>query len=122
MTLNQKDLKKIAKAVEITSRIKELELQSPYLPSVVVLKRKAALKKQLRELINGKEEVEEQKINIKIELPETEKKEKSFSINLGNLFSGKVKETEDDEPIVRVVRGLFPEEELTSLGKFVQEL
>lgn len=122
MTLNQKDLKKVAKAIELTSRIKEIELQSPYLPSVVVRERKIALKKQLKALISGKEEKEEQVINIKIEVPEHEKEKKSYSFNLGNLFSSKVKEVEEDEPIVRVVRGLFPEGELTSIGKFINEL
>ena len=122
MTLTQKDLKKVAKAIEIASRIKELELQAPYLPSTVLIKRKSVLKKQLKELISGKEEKEEQVINIKIEVPEREKEKKSYSLNLGNLFSSKVKEVEEEEPVVRIVRGLFPEGELTSLGKFVTEL
>lgn len=125
MYLNQKDLKEVMTIANVAGRINELERIEPYVSSGLIQKRKAELKRQLRKLIGEKENTEEQvvKIEIKANLPgekKEEKKKNSLTFNLKDLFKG-VK-LEEEEPVVRVLRGLFPEEEVVSIGKIIREL
>lgn len=120
MNLTQKDLKKVVKAVELAARIDELDHLAPYVSSDVRLRRKSKLKDQLKELTGEKKEKEEPTININIEIPEkAEKKEKSYKFNLKNLFSKE--EKEDDDVVLRIVRGILPEE-VRTIGKLVEEM
>lgn len=125
MYLNQKDLKEVMTIANVAGRINELERIEPYVSSGLIQKRKAELKRQLRKLIGEKENIEEQvvKIEIKTNLPEEKKEEKkknSLTFNLKDLFKGA--KLEEEEPVVRVLRGLFPEEEVVSIGKIIREL
>lgn len=125
MYLNQKDLKEIVTIANVTGRINELERIEPYVSSGLIQKRKAELKRQLRKLVGEKENTEEQvvKIEIKANLPEEKKEEKKknlLTFNLKDLFKGT--KLEEEEPVVRVLRGLFPEEEVVSIGKIIREL
>jgi hypothetical protein len=121
MELTQKDFKKCLAAATLVGRIKELDRIEPYISSDVALRRRANLKKELKELVTGKEEKEEQKtVHISVEIPEG-KKEKSFKLNLGDIFRGKYKD-DNDEPVVRVIKGLWPEEDFKVCGKVISEL
>ena len=125
MYLNQKDLKEIMTIANVAGRINELERIEPYVSSGLIQKRKAELKRQLRKLVGEKENTEEQvvKIEIKANLPEEKKEEKKknlLTFNLKDLFKGT--KLEEEEPVVSVLRGLFPEEEVVSIGKIIREL
>ena len=122
MYLNQKDLKEVMTIANVAGRINELERIEPYVSSGLIQKRKAELKRQLRKLIGEKENIEEQ-VEIKTNLPEEKKEEKkknSLTFNLKDLFKGA--KLEEEEPVVMVLRGLFPEEEVVSIGKIIREL
>ena len=134
MTLTQKDLKNLVNVASLAGRLRELERVSPYVPSHLINKRKTEIRKKLNSLITGESEKEEvqDKIHIKIELPETELKRERKSLykfNLRDLFSGKKSpdfnddnDYDDDRVITRVVRGFFPEEEIGAIGKIITEL
>jgi len=123
MYLNQKDFKKIAQALELAGRINELERLEPWVPSSHIIKRRSTLIKELKELVDVNDK-EEKIIEIKVELPEQkEKKKDPFTFNLCDLFKKRVKDDDDDdESVIRVIRGLIPEENRITIGKIIEKL
>jgi len=126
MTLNQKQFEKLTKVVAIGARLSEIERFEGYVPSSQLSTRKRSLKKQLAELIG--EDTEERTVNIRIEIPEGEKKvekeeKKSFTLKLADLLKGKFNKVEDDDDeVVVALRKLIPEELHSVYGKIVREL
>jgi len=128
MRINQEDLKKVVTAVGLACRLNELERQSPHIPSGRVSDRKSYLKKQLKKVL-GEDEKDDKVINIEIVVPEGgERSEKKTSFSLKKLLGGNLnlhrEEDKDEEPVVRIIRGLLPEEEDFPgiFGKIVREL
>jgi len=129
ITLNQKQFKDVTKLVALAARLDELNRLEGYLPSALLSRRKGILKKQV-ETLEGKKDDEETSINIRIEVPgegtKVAKKEKSFSLNLGNLLNRKFNEIElgdDDDDVFKVVKNLLPPRRRSGiLGKVVTEL
>jgi hypothetical protein len=126
ITLNQKQIEKLTKAVAIAARLSEIERFEGYVSSSVTSTRKRTLKKQLAALTE--EEPVERTVNIRIEIPEGEAKKeekeekhnkKSFSFNLKDLLSGKSNKEEDDDETLVVLRSIVPQE---LVGRIVKEL
>jgi hypothetical protein len=128
ITLNQKQLEKLTKAVAIAARLSEIERFEGYVSSSVTSTRKRTLKKQLAELTD--KETEERTVNIRIEIPEggvkkeekEEKHKKSFSLNLKDLLAGKSNKEEDDDETLVVLKSIIPQDLTGFYGKIVKEL
>jgi len=111
----------------IAGRLDELNRLEGYVPSATISRRKSILKKQLANILGKEESQEEKAVHIRIEIPEeekVEKKEKSFTLNLKKLLSGKFNEIEenDDDEILVAIKNLLPKEDREVYGKIVREL
>ena len=128
ITLNQKQFENAAKLIAASARLSELQRLEGFVPSALISRRKEMLKKQIAKL-KGETDRPADEIHIRIEVPTEEKKavkkEKTFSVNLGKLLSGRFNELEedDDEELLVNLKGLFPEKRNNVvLGKVVTEL
>jgi hypothetical protein len=125
MYLNQKNAKKLVEVSQLVGGINALNSVEGYVPSRILEKRKASLRKQLKELVNGEEEKGEAVVKLRIEIPEGEPKKepKTLNLKLKDLFSGKLKaDDEEGDEVIQVIRGCFPEETLKVAGKVITEL
>lgn len=125
MELSKKDFQKLLQAAILAGRLNELDRIKGFVPSVEVSKRRSILKNQLRELTGEKKEKEEEAtININIEIPggEVKKDKKSLKFSLKDLLSPKKEDEDYDDDVVKVIRGLWPEEDFKLVGKIITEL
>ena len=125
MTLNSKQLKKVALALIAVGALRELRKQEPYLSATKVAARKRELKEQINDLIDfDKKESSDklEKVTIQVNLPGQEVKAKETTLKgfFTDLFGREEKKT-DLESFVSTFLEENDDEDVI-IGKIVKEL